>query len=176
MKEVEVKVLEVDKDEIVKKLLEYGAQKTYEGPVVNILFDKGKELQEKHQTLRLRKMGEKYIITFKQKLSKEATKISEEIETEIADYDKAEAILKGLGFAPTYFPEKQRESYKLEDMTFDFDTYEMIPTILEIESESEDKVLEWCKKLELDMDKVKSWNTRDLFDHYNIKVEHDIVD
>ncbi len=60
MKEVEVTVLEVDKPSVVKKILEMGGKKVFEGKVLNVIFDSNKTLNSRGMLLRLRKRGLQY--------------------------------------------------------------------------------------------------------------------
>ncbi len=49
--------------------------------------------------------------------------------------------LNKLGFTWEGPTEKDRISYKLGEIRFDFDTYPQIPTFLEIEAEDKDELL-----------------------------------
>ena len=60
MKEIEVKVIEINKEEMVSKLLELGAEKIFEGALVSISYDDEDEnLAKKGAFIRVRKVGEK---------------------------------------------------------------------------------------------------------------------
>jgi adenylate cyclase class 2 len=64
--------------------------------------------------LRLRRVGRRALLTFKQRLpSNSPIKHQREEETEVADADKAGAILQSLGFQPALVYEKRRRRWKL---------------------------------------------------------------
>jgi adenylate cyclase class 2 len=64
--------------------------------------------------LRLRRVGARAILTFKQRLpSKSSIKHQQEEETEVANAEAAHAILTALGFRPTLVYEKRRTRFNL---------------------------------------------------------------
>ena len=66
MQEIEVKVIEVDKDEMTEKLIALGATKIFEGEVLTNVYDfEDGRLSKGGSYLRLRKMGDKSFFTFK---------------------------------------------------------------------------------------------------------------
>ena len=71
-----------------------------------------------HQTsvLRVRRVGERTILTFKQHLpTSTSAKYRREEETEVMNYDALAAILEVLGCAPALVYEKRRETWRLRD-------------------------------------------------------------
>ena len=64
--------------------------------------------------LRLRRVGARAILTFKQRLpTKSSIKHQQEEETEVADAEAAHAILTALGFQPALVYEKRRTRWQL---------------------------------------------------------------
>ena len=64
--------------------------------------------------LRLRRVGARAILTFKQRLpTKSSIKHQREHETEVADAEAAHAILTALGFRPALVYEKRRTRFDL---------------------------------------------------------------
>jgi len=167
MHEVEVKILEVNKEEIVKKILDMGGEKIFEGNIVGIFFDKENKLKNSGRLLRLRKEGGKIELTYKEKISKDQTKIFEETEVEVDDFEKTKKIFESLGFKPGKKYPKHRESYKIENTRIEFDTFPEVPTFLEIESEDEKSVLEMAEKLGFKKEQLKSWTGKQVLEHYN---------
>ena len=87
MKEIEVKILEIDVEEIEKKLKKMEAEKVFEGEVVSIYFDfPDKLLEREGKILRLRQKGDKVILTYKELISKDEAKIMDEYELTIDDF------------------------------------------------------------------------------------------
>lgn len=65
MKEIEVKILDVNKNEVVKSLLEHGATKIFEGELKSVYLDSNDELKNGKKMLRIRQKGEKCLVTLK---------------------------------------------------------------------------------------------------------------
>jgi adenylate cyclase class 2 len=64
--------------------------------------------------LRLRRVGQRAVLTFKKRLpSKSSIKYQQEDETEVANADAAHAILTALGFRPGLVYEKRRTRFNL---------------------------------------------------------------
>ena len=61
---------------------------------------------------------------------------------------------------------KKRISYVLGDIRFEIDTYEGIPTFLEIEAPSEEILEEMVLKLGFSMKDTKPWNGKKVWKHY----------
>jgi len=168
MKEVEVKILEINKEEIIKKLLELGAEKVFEGEIISHLYDfEDKRINQGRKLLRLRKKGEKNLITFKTSISKEQSKIEEEIETEIGDFEVVDDILKKIGLLIRRKAEKKRTSYKIANVLFEIDEpKEDVPAFLEIEAQSEEEIFEYVEKLGIEKERVKNWSGGEVLAHY----------
>ena len=66
MKEVEVKILEVDVEEVHRRLVALGAERTYAGPVVTVYLDTDdKRLKRRDESLRVRQMGNSVKLGYK---------------------------------------------------------------------------------------------------------------
>ena len=174
MNEVEVKILEIDRKEVEDKLIMMGAKKIFEGELCAIVFDtKDDYFKNNKMLLRLRKEGEKTFITLKKKVKTGKVKSAKEIETEVKEFETMKEILKQIGLEYKEPVKKSRISYKLGNIKFEFDKYhdkwEHIPEFLEIESDSEEKVLNAAKKLgfaEKDIKPLSGWG---VFKHYSNK-------
>ncbi len=170
MKEIEVKILEVNVPTLISRLELERAQKTFEGEVHTVHYDTlDKKLDQTDRTLRLRKMGDQTTLTLKKKLFQQGVKAMDEYEVEIADFVVMETILLEFGFAAGREVRKKRVSYALTDVHFDLDTYQGIPPFLEIEAQSAAVVETWVERLGYTMVDAKPWSTKDLFKHYGIK-------
>jgi adenylate cyclase class 2 len=112
--EIEVKFLVDDLRELERKL---GAIKfRCETPAtheVNTLYDlPGQKLRRKGELLRLRKYGEKWRLTHKARGIPGRHKSRAELETGVSDGKTMDAILRTLGFAPTFVYEKFRSEWR----------------------------------------------------------------
>jgi adenylate cyclase class 2 len=166
MNEIEVKVIEINKEEVIKKLNSLNAKKIFEGEVITLFFDdEEKTFSKKKQSIRLRKKGKSYL-TVKKAEKLGFARSAEETEVEVSDFDATKKILESIGLISRDIPKKFRTSYKLNDCLIEIDEYEEIPVFLEIEAENEEKIKEAISFLELDEEKVRTWNGFDLFKHY----------
>jgi adenylate cyclase, class 2 len=82
---------------------------------MNALYDlPGQPLRERGELLRLRQYGSSWVLTHKARGKKKETgrhKTRTEIETGVADGLKMDAILRSLGFVPTFRYEKFRSEW-----------------------------------------------------------------
>ena len=172
--EIEGKILEIDKEEVIRKLEEMGAEKHYEEIIsVRIVDFKDGSLNKEGKTLRARKIGDKTEFTFKGPRKKDSKlKIREEIETYSDDFDSLLKILERIGITPTISYDKKRISYKLGDVSFEIDEFIdlPIPVFIEIEAPSEEKVIEMIEKLGFKKEDMKSYGLNGLLNHYNIDI------
>jgi len=167
--EIEVKILEVDKNAIIKKLKSMGAKLAFEGDMSVEFFDfEGDVLARDKKILRLRQKGEKYELTFKQLVSKASAKIMEEHEISSKDGAVIKKMLLGLGLKKIGSYTKHRVSFKLNGASFELDTYPRIPTFLEIEAPTIEDIKKYIKLLRLSEDDAKPWSGADIFKHYNL--------
>ena len=79
---------------------------------VNALYDlPGLPLRRRGDLLRLRKYGSEWVLTHKAKGKTGRHKMRVETETRVADGQKMDAILRALGFSPTFRYEKFRAEW-----------------------------------------------------------------
>lgn len=169
MEEIEIKILDINKEEVIKKLIELGAEKVFEGEVKADYFDfEDERLKKEEKILRLRKKGDKVELALKKKISMEQAKIMKEDEIVFDDHDAAEEILNGLGLKKIVEAlTKQRVSYSFDDVLFEFDTYTGIPTFLEIEAPTLEKLKEAVERIGFSMEDTKAWDAKQVIEHYN---------
>ncbi|OGE79083.1 MAG: hypothetical protein A2751_05555 [Candidatus Doudnabacteria bacterium RIFCSPHIGHO2_01_FULL_46_14] len=168
MNEIEVKILEIDVKDVQKKLAALGAKKIFDGEVSWTGFDFPDGKLGKGEMLRLRRVGDRAELTHKKLLSTTGAKISEELQTEVGDYESTKKILEAVGFREKrgYPLNKHRISYSLKDLRFEIDTFSDFPTYLEIEGPSQETINEHVEKLGFSIEQTKPWGAREVFDHY----------
>jgi adenylate cyclase, class 2 len=112
-KEIEIKFRVPDLRIVNRKLHAAGfrlvTRRTHE---MNTLYDlPGEVLRKRHELLRIRKYGSSWTLTFKHgtKRAKHSSRI--ELETKVADGKKLDAILRLMGYAPTFRYEKFRAEW-----------------------------------------------------------------
>ncbi len=100
------------RDAVVQRLRETGAQVLRGEEFEENTIYRGAALQRETSVLRLRRVGEKAVLTFKERFpSSSAIKHQREEETEVADADAMHAILETLGFTPALVYEKRRQTW-----------------------------------------------------------------
>ena len=158
MDEIELKFLNIDVEEIKKKLIDIGAVLKYDTNLQSCAFTKegfdpfnsGKKL------LRVRKINEDTFLTYKGPCVESNMTNREEIEIKVDNYNQTCELIKKLGFELKRQTSKTRIHYELGNIHFELDTLEDIPTYLEIETNTEKDMIDICKRLELGIFEGKS--------------------
>ena len=175
MKEVEVKIIEIDQKKVETKLKSLGAMKILDEDEETLFFDfPDHSISKAKNLLRLRRIGNKTALTFKKFVESESAKIRDEYEMSVSDFGTAKMILKILGLNVTLQMEKHRISYSLSgDVNVDIDKYtgqhSHIPALLEIEASDASLIHKYAKLLGFEAEQCKSWTTFDLIDYYSSK-------
>jgi len=168
MKEIEVKVIEINKKEVVNKLISLGAKKVSELGVSTIVFDTpSKDLHNSGKTLRLRKKG-KYYLTLKEHKRGAFAKEDDEFEVEVNDFEVTKKLFESIGFVSSKLKTSHRITYKLKNSLVEIQEFKEIPPYFEVESPSEKELREILELLGADKSKVRNWNGWELFDHYGV--------
>ena len=165
MKESEVKVLNIDKDEIEKKLIDLGAKLIKDENQINYRFDTEDGYLKKTYNgyLRIRITenllnGEtKNTLTFKRSLKRNTLRINEETDTDISDWESTAKILELLGYKQKKPGYKHRRSYIYDNIIFEIDTWDKdtySKPYLEIEMSTEEELEKAILLLDLDRSQV----------------------
>ncbi len=112
-KEVEIKFRIVDLKALTGALRRARfKQVTPSTPEMNSLYDlAGQKLRKRGELLRLRKYGDAWVLTHKSKGKAGKHKVRVELETRVENGEQMGAILRALGFAPTFRYEKYRAEW-----------------------------------------------------------------
>jgi len=169
MEEIEVKVIEAKHEVLEAKILSLGAQKVFDGAVESVFFKR----HDIDRMIRLRKFGNKYFLTVKERLSKDKAKICNEYEVQVSDFDVMTQLWHSLGFTESRMLAKKRVSYHLHDVKFEFDKYlkeyDYIPEFLEIEARNIEEIYLYAKLLGFEEKDCKPWSWSDLVKYYEKK-------
>lgn len=174
MKELEVKILEVDRDRIEEILANLRAKRVFDGEIETLLFDfKDGKIAKAKDVLRLRKEKNEIELTYKTVLSDQGVKVAEECTVEVSDLERMKKILECLGLSVVECMQKHRVSYSLHDLHFDIDRYTgdygHIPEFLEIEAKSIDLIHKYADLLGFKAKDCLPWSTNELLRHYSSK-------
>ena len=171
-REIEVRFLEINKDELIKKLIELGAEDKGEDLLEEtIIYDKElKWRDEGGKLMKLRTRKGKTVLTYKHHFEHSATG-TEEIEFEVSDAKAAEILLETIGYPGYRHQQKYRHTFVLDGVIFDIDTWPRVPTYVELEGSSEEVLKATAQKVELNWNKVVLENPRVVIEKtYNIPV------
>jgi adenylate cyclase class 2 len=170
-KEIEVRFLEIDKEDLLGKLKALGAKDLGEAHLNEIIFtDPEHKMVADRQFIRLRTARDKTTLTYKH--HKERTiDGAVEIEFEVDDAKSAEAFLEKLGFPAERHQEKKRHTLTLNGVTVDIDTWPRIPTYVELEGPSEQALKDTALKIGFDWKDAVFDDARAIIEeHYHIPV------
>jgi predicted adenylyl cyclase CyaB len=174
MKEVEVKILEVNRRNIEVALIGLGAKKIFDGDIQTLFLDfEDCRIAKEKNLLRLRKDEDKAELTFKKVHVTESVKVAEEYSVEVSSLETTLRILENLGLLVTESMRKRRVSYVLDDARFDFDLYlggyAYIPEFMEIEAKNEELVHKYAELLGFNAKDCLPWSTNDLIRYYAVE-------
>ncbi len=166
MQELETRILDVDVDEIRKKLIALNAEKAKMENQINRIYDfEDRRLLSKKGYARIRTIEDMinnktvHYMTTKKMLSQEKYKVMEEHETIIESYEEGENIFKALGLSLVQTISKYRESYKYKNTLVEIDINDKsfcpFPYI-EIETAYEEELWELVKLLGYKMEDTTS--------------------
>lgn len=136
MQEIETKVLEVDAKEIAEKLQNLGATEIKNTRLTVDWYSPNGIMNNEHPWyLRVRKTSDGMSeISWKSLPTIVGnTRQSAEVNLDISDFENGKKLLEAIGLVNYAHQEKDRHSFKLNDWSFDIDTYPNMPTYLEIE-------------------------------------------
>ena len=179
MKEIEIKIIEIDRKRVEDNLATLGAAKTFDGDVETWFFDfQDDTITRARNLLRLRRIGNRTDLAFKECVESQSAKVRNEYEVSISDFETMCLILESIGLISTWRMEKHRTSYVLSGgVHVDIDKYSgdfsHIPELMEIEGGDISTIREHAKLLGFGPDDCKSWDTFDLIDHYSGKKARD---
>ena len=175
MREVEVKIIEIDRGKVEAKLKSLGASKAFEGDMETVFLDfEDEPIAKASNLLRLRKKGDKSELTFKRFVANKSVKVREEYEVLVSDFDTTRLILGSIGLVEFQRMQKHRVSYSLKDgVSVDLDKYtgelSHIPDLMEIEAKDIATVHSHLKLLGFNPEDAKPWTTFDLINYYSGK-------
>ena len=168
MSEVELKILEINVDEVIAKLLDLGAEQTFSGLVKSTFFDTpDRALKKSGKLLRLREVGDERELTVKEPCEKEGQcKVRTEHQVSISSLKQAVNLLQALGYEQVKYHEKRRTSFACDNIHCEIDQYPNVPAYLEIEGQSEEEVLEFLDKLGFSSSDAKDWTATKVLKEY----------
>lgn len=168
MIEHEIKILDLDCDVLIKRLEHLGAEYVHTVRIQDRYYDtEDQTLAHRNERLRIRCQNNSVIITKKTKSDHPYTKSMREDDIEVKNLSYAKKLLeKELGLVVVKYKEKKRITYKRQDCLFDFDYYEGMNPVLEIEGKSPESVQDMVRRLGLHFNLQVKRGSKRLFKHY----------
>ncbi len=160
--EIEAQFLDINKNEIREKLQKNGGKLIKpEIKMKRVIFDAGE-----HQFIRVRDEGDKIVMTYKNIPNDKDILGTKEVNVVVDDFDRAVAFMEGTHLPIKAHQETLREKWIFNDCEICIDTWPWIPSFVEIEGPSPEKVWETAAKLELSRDKAKFGSVDSTYQHY----------
>lgn len=145
--EIEVKVLEIDKQDLISKLEKLWAIFVSEKKLSTKRFF----FEDKDLSFRIRKFEDKNsqesFMTLKKSISNDKAVTNMELETTIWNFETMDNILTHLWFDNFITSSKIRTTYELNWVKFEIDEIEWIPTFFEIEASSIEAIYKYVDLL-----------------------------
>ncbi|MGD1003225.1 MAG: class IV adenylate cyclase [Minisyncoccia bacterium] len=145
--EIEAKFLDIDPIAVRAKLKALGAALIYpEVLMKRKVFDHPTNKQS--DWLRVRDEGDKITMSYKKVIDR-TVHGTKEITIKVSNFDDACAILLAAQLRQAAYQETRRETWRLDETEIMIDTWPWIPTFVEIEAPSEEKLKAAARKLGL---------------------------
>ena len=153
--ELEAKFLDVNVSELRRLLKEQGATLVHaERLMRRRTFDyRDNQLKKVGGWIRVRDEGDKVTLAYKQLVDRtlEGTR---ELSLTVEDFDTMNNLLLAIGLDEKSYQETKRERWDFDGVEVTIDTWPWIPTFVEIEGTSEERLRETVEKLGLDWGKA----------------------
>lgn len=173
--EIEAQFLDIDKDEIRRRLTKVGAKLVKpEVLMQRVVFDTGP-----HSFARVRdEGGGKIVMTYKNISDDNSIMGTKEVNVVIDDYARGVEFMRGCGLEEKAEQESLRETWVYEDSDGEveicIDTWPWIPSFIELEGPSESSVWRLAELLGFSREMAKFGSVDTTYKHY-YGVDTDIV-
>jgi adenylate cyclase class 2 len=168
-RQIEIKVLEANVDDLIKRLTVMGAVIEFDGELTNVYFDNdAHQYTDGKDTLRLRKARNVTTLAYKKHISSEEAKVKDVWEVEVGDLEQMGEILENLGFHVLHESMKRRTGFNLGEVYFNIDSYPNIPSYLEVMAPDVETINANLQKLGIDPAKAVPWSIKEVFEHYGV--------
>ena len=174
MYETEIKILDIDRKKLERKLSSLGAKKIFDDEIHALYYDNSdSSIRRQRGTFRLRREGGISVLTFKAHIDNSAAKVREETDVTVSDFDAMRSILRSIGFSPWVEMKKHRTTYALPGLHFEFDKYTgefgFIPEFLEIEGQDVEAVYESAAALGFSKEDCRPWDAIQVAEYYSAR-------
>jgi len=166
--EYEARILEINKEEFIKKLENLGATKVADYIQKRYIYDFNPAIKGKW--IRLRDTGKETTLTIKE-IKEDTIDGTKELEIKVSDFDTTNLILKELGYNYRLYQENKRTRYMLDNIEIDIDTWPMIPTYVEFEGDSAENILKVIEELRYKKEDIITYGVSKIYEHYGLDID-----
>lgn len=166
--EIEVRILEIEKHELIEKLEKIGAKFIGDYNQKRYVYDFNPIVPNKW--IRLRSDGEKSSLTIKE-IVNNGISGTKELEIEVSDFDTTNLILKELGYSFRSYQENKRTRYVYNNIEIDIDSWPMIPTYVEFEGLDEDELLDFIAILGYKKEDIITDGVKKIYERYGKDID-----
>jgi len=167
-KEIEGHILDINQTEVIEKLKSLGAEKTKDYNFRRYVFDTIPTTP--NRWVRLRTDGYKTTLAIKEIISQTADGTNE-WEVETSDIDVTLKILEKIGISPRGYQENTRSEYVLDGDILSIDSWPKLQPFIEIEAESEAKIIAIAEKLGFSKDDISYKDVDTLYSDIGIELK-----
>ena len=145
--ENEITVLDIDKNEFIKKILQAGGKEVSpELKQVRCVYDFSPV--NPHKWIRLRTNGKKTTLTIKE-INANSKMGARELEIEVSDFEETNRILNELGYKYRNRQENYRHVFILDNAEISIDSWPKIKPYAEIEADTKENIKNVLAKLDI---------------------------
>jgi adenylate cyclase class 2 len=148
MNEIEIKFLEVDPEDLGKKLTDLGAKKISDQMLEEWIFWR-EDWKAMRGRVRIRSDAGKVQLAYKETTG-DASNGNLEIEFVVSDAEQAKEFMLKMGAELARHQQKRRVHYELKNIAIDIDFWPLIPPYVEIEGDNLEELEQLATQLQLD--------------------------
>lgn len=151
--EIEAKFLDINVDELRKKLQSIGASQVQSERLMKrrILDFPDGRLDKIGGWVRVRNEGDRTTLSYKQQ-NDDSLHGTKEINIVVSDLGETSDLLKAIGLSEKSYQETKRESWVLDGTEIEIDTWPWVPSFVEVESPDEESLNKVLEQLDLKLE------------------------
>ncbi|MDP2630719.1 MAG: class IV adenylate cyclase [Candidatus Uhrbacteria bacterium] len=150
--EIEIKILNIDAKKLSMNIKNLGGKKILEPTLLSELYFESPIRNPRYSSFRLRSEGKQTLLTLKMKKDDPHFEIRDEYQVEVQSFEMTKQILELAGFKVFRQREKIRESYMVETVRVEIDTYPHMKPYAEIEAASKKDALKFLKQIGFELE------------------------
>lgn len=172
-KEIEVKILNIDRERLRATLKKLGARQVLKPTLMRELYLESPVKERVYSSFRLRAQGKNSFLTLKLKKGEDKKfEIRDELEVEVDDFNAMRKILRLAGFTIFRQREKIREEYQLGKIKVEIDEYPKMKPYMEIEAFSKKEIKDFLKKIGFPLEYTTSGTATEIIQNAGVNPDY----